>query len=315
MDHRPPSPDFDRDVATSTQRTSLLSAEGRLAQLVDARCDDWEAAERSDAADDRRFRRDGPSSLVEARLGIASSLFTAMRWKHEPTAQHCLRVALCCSGWAELMGLPDELRDDLELAALLHDVGKIGVLDSILGKPGTLNAARSGDHGLPLADGRADSARQLRLGSECSRRSATLARWFDGTRGGCDSRGDELPLGSRMLAIVDAFDSMTTDQVYRRAMSVQRAFDELYRCAGTQFDPDLVTVFSKLFEKDPLAMQQRASASGGWRTQSATRANGQWRRGDVQPSLGAGLGRDRCSSRSWSTTCTTRVIFVDASQR
>src|SRR5579863_4281380 len=80
------------------------------------------------------------NGLIQARLGIASSIFTALRWKHEPTAKHCLRVALTCSAWVHRIGLTPERRDEIEIAALLHDVGKIGVPDHILTKPERLTA-------------------------------------------------------------------------------------------------------------------------------------------------------------------------------
>src|SRR5689334_11263712 len=76
--------------------------------------------------------------LVEVRLGIASSLFAAIRHKHAPTAAHSLRVALGCSTWALAFGLDAQQRDELEVAALLHDIGKIGAPDRLLFKPGVL---------------------------------------------------------------------------------------------------------------------------------------------------------------------------------
>src|SRR5690349_11896330 len=78
------------------------------------------------------------SRLVEVRLGAASGLFAALRHKHPATAAHSLRVALNCSSWAFALGLEDQIRDELEVAALLHDIGKIGVPDRLLLKPGLL---------------------------------------------------------------------------------------------------------------------------------------------------------------------------------
>ncbi|HRX78947.1 MAG TPA: HD domain-containing protein, partial [Pirellulaceae bacterium] len=78
------------------------------------------------------------SQLVMARLGMASSLFIALRAKHAATSAHCLRVALGASSWAMAMNLPEEMRDDIEIASLLHDVGKIGVPDHVLMKPANL---------------------------------------------------------------------------------------------------------------------------------------------------------------------------------
>ena len=88
-------------------------------------------------ADERATEHE--SKLVQARLGMASGLHAALRAKHPPTASHSLRVALGCSSWATIMQLDEETRDMLEVAALLHDVGKIGVPDKILLKPGRLS--------------------------------------------------------------------------------------------------------------------------------------------------------------------------------
>jgi diguanylate cyclase (GGDEF)-like protein/PAS domain S-box-containing protein len=250
--------------------------------------------------------------LVEARLGIATSLFTALRWKHEPTAQHCLRVALNCSGWADFLSLPEDLHADLELAALLHDVGKIGVLDAILCKPGTLNPQEAS-----IMDCHWLMGEQILRGSCASENVLETIRyvrgWFDGTRGQCDKRGDELPLASRMLAVVDAFDSMTTDHVYRRAMSAQRALDELYRCAGTQFDPDLVVVFSKMFEQDPLAMQQRAAQR--WLSALCPDSvNGVWRRSEAPAPVGP-ASTESLFQQKLLDNMQDAVIFIDASRK
>ena len=249
------------------------------------------------------------STLVQARLGIGSSLYAALRWKHEPTAQHCLRVALCCSGWAEMMSLPSQLRDELELASLLHDVGKIGVLDSILAKPGKFSPQEAA-----IMDCQWLMGEQILRSCSASSGVIEIIRyargWFDGKRGDCDRAGDELPIGARMLAIVDAFDSMTTDHVFRRAMSVQRAFDELFRCAGTQFDPDLVTIFSKLFEKDPLAMQ--LIAGNRWLAElDPNMVQGQYRRGRIQAPLGPASAESLFQTKLLDTMHDA-VIFVDA---
>ena len=249
------------------------------------------------------------STLVQARLGIGSAIYAALRWKHEPTAQHCLRVALCCSGWAEMMSLPAQLRDELELAALLHDVGKIGVLDSILAKPGKFSPQEAA-----IMDCQWLMGEQILRSCASSSGVIEIIRyargWFDGKRGDCDRAGDELPVGSRMLAIVDAFDSMTTDHVFRRAMSVQRAFDELFRCAGTQFDPDLVTVFSKLFEKDPLAMQ--LIAGNRWLAElDPNIVQGQYRRNKIQAPIGPASSESIFHTKLLDAM-QDAVIFVDA---
>jgi diguanylate cyclase (GGDEF)-like protein/putative nucleotidyltransferase with HDIG domain/PAS domain S-box-containing protein len=189
------------------------------------------------------------NALIQVRLGLASSLYTALKWKHEPTAMHCLRVALTCSAWVHRIGLPPERRDEIEVAALLHDVGKIGVPEAILNKPGPLFAQE-----VAVIDGHWLVGLEI-LRSCCA--SKTLQdillytpAWFDGSKRGQGIIGENIPLGSRIVAIVDAFDSMTSEQIYRPALSRERAFQELYQWSGRQFDPRLVKSFCELHDSN-----------------------------------------------------------------
>lgn len=189
------------------------------------------------------------SQLVLARLGMASSLFIGLRAKHAPTAAHCLRVALGASSWTMATDLPEELRDDIEVASLLHDVGKLGVPDYVLSKPGKLNGEE-----LLLMERHRQIGCEILAGCCTSNNVLDIVQyipaWYDGTKHGFDRMGEDLPLGARVIAIVDAFDAMTTDHVYRRAMSRERAVAELFKCSGTQFDPDLVKRFCELMSQD-----------------------------------------------------------------
>ena len=199
---------------------------------------------------DAREEASYENQLALVRLGMATSLFYALRTKHAATAGHSLRVALFCSAWAQRMGLNQEECDRIEVAALLHDLGKIGIPDRILRKPGKLNA----DEQLVM-----DCCPQL--GTEilkgCTSDQELLnivlysSRWYDSRRHGDGPRGDALPLGSRMLAIADAFDAMTTDSVYRPAMSRERAIQELLDGSCTQFDPELAIEFNRMLEERP----------------------------------------------------------------
>lgn len=192
--------------------------------------------------------------LVQVRLGIASSLFAALQAKHAPTAHHSLRVALGCSAWATMLGLPEAERDELEVASLLHDVGKIGVPDGILLKPSPLTS-----------DEYHTIERHRQVGTEILRTSCSsqtvleivqyAGAWYDGSRECHELAGDELPLGSRIVAILDAYDAMTSDQVYRRALSRERALAELFEHAGTQFDPRLVQDFCSYVNADHVKLQ------------------------------------------------------------
>jgi diguanylate cyclase (GGDEF)-like protein/PAS domain S-box-containing protein len=177
--------------------------------------------------------------LVRARLGVFSGLFYALRAKHPPSAAHCLRVAMACSKWACSRQIPEADRDILEICALLHDIGKIGVPDSILQKPGRLD----GQEQLMMDMASGTASELLRAsGAELQ-----IVQIIEQTRIAFDSQDHHL--AARMVSIVDAFDSMTTEQVFRRALSRERAIEELCSHAGAQFDPNLVREYVELILK------------------------------------------------------------------
>lgn len=192
--------------------------------------------------------------LVQVRLGVAASLFAALRCKNAAVAGHSLRVALTCSAWALKMELPETERDAIEVAALLHDVGVIGAPDHILLKAGVLDD----DEATVMARSRRMSLDILR--HSCSSPQIlgiveSIAAWYDGSRQDFALSGTQIPLGARIIAIVEAFDSITTDHVYRPARSQERAMAELFECSGEQFDPELVQKFAEFRESDQTAVQ------------------------------------------------------------
>jgi diguanylate cyclase (GGDEF)-like protein/PAS domain S-box-containing protein len=198
------------------------------------------------------------NQLGLVRLGVAGNLFAALRARHIPTAQHSLRVALNCSAWAAMLGLSDVDRDELEVAALLHDIGKICIPDAVLLKPAKLTSEeylvieRHRQSGTELLAACCASTGVLQIVQYAS-------GWFDGSREGHDLRGEQLPLGARVVAIADAFDAMTCDQVYRRALSHERAVAELFEFAGTQFDPQLVEAFCNYVGTDQVKLHRRVA--------------------------------------------------------
>ncbi len=199
--------------------------------------------------------------LAQVRLGMASSLFIALRCKHGPTASHSLRVALGCAAWATALGLPKEEREAIEVAALLHDVGKIGVADRVLLKPGPLTQ----EEAVVM-----DRYRQMTveiLTACCAsplvlELAANSPAWYDGSRPISKLAGEDLPLGARLISIVNAFDAMTCGQIYRPALSHERAVKELFAFSGTQFDPRLVQCFAELREND--LEQLHRKMAGQW---------------------------------------------------
>jgi diguanylate cyclase (GGDEF)-like protein len=197
--------------------------------------------------------------LVQVRLGIANSLYTALKHKHSPTAEHSLRVALGCSSWALYAELDDETRDTVELAALMHDIGKIGVPDGVLLKPSRLTSeemvcvSQHHDMGLEILTNCCSNERVLNVVRYAGMR-------YDGQHNDLPDKGEDIPLEARMISIVDAFDSMTTDHVYRPAKSRESALSELFECAGKQFDPVLVKQFADVFSQNQDLLSSQVAA-------------------------------------------------------
>ena len=178
----------------------------------------------------------------EDKLSISTKLFEALSRKHSPTAAHCRRVAMAVSYWSKMRNDSEPLRRNLEMAALLHDIGKLVVPDRVLVKPSKLTE----EEHLLMEAARKSGLNLLR---ECDYSDALIDAvlnantWFDGSKKCSGKSGADLEMGSRMIAIADAFDSMTNDSVYRRAFSCDRATAELFQHSSTQFDPELVEEF------------------------------------------------------------------------
>jgi diguanylate cyclase (GGDEF)-like protein/PAS domain S-box-containing protein len=163
---------------------------------------------------------------------------------------------LGCSSWAAVIQLDEETRELLEVAALLHDVGKIGVPDRVLLKPGRLapeEVALMSRHAALTTEVLASSGAPQPL-IEIVHYSRA---WYNSNGRPQDRQGNDLPLAARMLSIVDAFDSMTTDQLYRPARSRERALAELFEFAGSQFDPDLVRQFQALYSQEQNLLSEK----------------------------------------------------------
>jgi diguanylate cyclase (GGDEF)-like protein/putative nucleotidyltransferase with HDIG domain/PAS domain S-box-containing protein len=245
----------DKPVAGPAETADPTQKVGQISHLLDSL--DAAAAE-SGLSASNQTSSPHENKLVHARLGIASGLFAALRAKHAPTAAHSIRVALGCSSWAAVLELSEDERDALEVAALLHDIGKIGVPDKLLLKPGRLQPEE-----MELM------ARHRAIGvdilASCGVPPHVLDvvrfanAWFDGSLPGQNRRGEELPTAARMLAIVDAYDSMTTDHVYRPAKPRDRALSELFQLGGTQFDSQLVRRFCELFAQDQNLLTEKVA--------------------------------------------------------
>ncbi len=170
------------------------------------------------------------------------ALVTALDAREHETLAHSQRVREYTSALARIIGLSGPQLIPVGRGALLHDVGKIGVPDSILLKPGKLTEAewvemkKHPRKGYEILQGIKflEPAAQIVL--------AHQERW-DGQGYPDGLSGEDIPLGSRLFAVVDTLDAMTSDRPYRKAMSFETAVREIHRCSGTQFDPGVVEAF------------------------------------------------------------------------
>jgi diguanylate cyclase (GGDEF)-like protein/putative nucleotidyltransferase with HDIG domain len=177
------------------------------------------------------------------------SLSAAVDARDPFTHMHSLRVSELAHRLALKLGFTEDEAEQIELAGLLHDIGKIGVPDRVLAKPGPLDPEE-----------RLIMMSHAELGANIVGRSPLLAglipmvrhhhEWFDG-RGYPDGLGGaDIPLSAAILGVADALETMTSNRVYRSALSVDRAIQELTNGSGSQFHPDVVAAMLALLDSD-----------------------------------------------------------------
>jgi putative two-component system response regulator len=178
-------------------------------------------------------------------LGAIEALVIALEAKDKYTAGHSRRVSEISLAVAKEMGLSKEEIEDLRWGSLLHDVGKIAVDQMIQNKPGNLTTEEY-EHIMVHAQVGAGIVKPV-VNSTVVGIVEHHHDHFDGKRSHQELYGKAIPLGARILAVADAFDAMTSDRPYRHALPAKESLAEIKRCSGSQFDPDIVKVFLKLF--------------------------------------------------------------------
>jgi putative two-component system response regulator len=244
------------DPSTATLPIILLTGRTTLEDVVeglDAGADDfvgkpYEMAELlARVRSVLRLRR--AMAEMEAAHGVVAALANAVEAKDVTTEHHCQRLAGYAHRLAEQIGLEGSDLQAVMYGALLHDVGKIGIAESILTKPG------------PLTDDEwVEMRRHPEIGEQIcrplssSRQFAPIVRHhherWDAAGYPDGLRGETIPIGARIVGLVDAFDAMVNDRPYRAAITLDDALAELRSLAGRQFDPGLVPVFIDLLGDD-----------------------------------------------------------------
>jgi PAS domain S-box-containing protein len=205
-----------------------------------------------------RELRSTVGAIEVAESEIVRRLSMAVEWRDDDTGQHIDRVSRFSSLLAQRAGLDPRMWEPIRLASPLHDAGKVAIPDGILLKPGKLTAQER-----TIMESHARLGYDLLRGSE----SATLnlaasIAWthhekYDGSGYPRGLVGDEIPIAGRIVAVVDVFDALTSDRVYRDAFTIEQALDMMRADRGTHFDPRLFDCFlearHEMKQSEPLA--------------------------------------------------------------
>ncbi len=196
------------------------------------------------AADDKMYKKK-LSNRQNNRQSIVQMLISALEPRDYLTDGHADRLRNLMLGFAVKIGLPEDCYDDLSLFARFHDIGKVGIPDHILYKNGPLTKEEE-----------REIQRHPEIGYRIAQSAPDLApisewilkhhEWWNGNGYPLGLAGESIPIECRILAIADAYDSLTNDRPYRKAIPRSAALDELQSHSGVQFDPQLVPLLSEV---------------------------------------------------------------------
>jgi putative nucleotidyltransferase with HDIG domain len=179
------------------------------------------------------------SSLTHVHSATLDALSMALDFRDQSTSGHSRRVADLTSGAASVMGIMDSALVQIEHGALLHDIGKLRIPDSILWKPAKLTDEEWKTMRLHPQYG-FEFLNNIEFLKGAAEIVYSHHEKFDGTGYPRKLRGDQIPFGARVFAIVDSVDAMIYKRPYNQPMKFREAAEEVRRCTGTQFDPALV---------------------------------------------------------------------------
>lgn len=194
------------------------------------------------------------AQLYEAReqalLDTITALAHAIEAKDTYTINHCENITDRAVALAQALSLPRQEVENIRLGSILHDVGKIGIPDAILNKPSKLT-----DEEYETIKQHAQIGARIVQSVGALQGVVPIVRHhqerYDGQGYPDGLVGEEVPIGARIIAIVDAYGAMTEDRVYRKALGHEKALNELRRNAGTQFDPYVVNTFIRILKEQP----------------------------------------------------------------
>lgn len=199
-------------------------------------------------ADDNMYR-EKMLHRQSASSAVVKTLMDALAARDFITEGNADRLQRLVESMANRIGISNKNIDDLRLLAKFHDVGKMGIPDRVLFKPGPLTPEETGI-----------MRQHCEIGYHISQSASVLMdigewihkhhEWWNGKGYPLGLKGEDIPLECRILSIADAYDAMTSDRPYRSALTHEEAVEEIKRCAGTQFDPNLVPYFLEILETE-----------------------------------------------------------------
>lgn len=225
----------------------------RVRNLIETRVLHLELRENNEILEDRVKER--TAALEEARLQVLLRLARAAEYRDDDTGQHTRRVGRSAARIARALGLSESEVSSIRIAAPLHDVGKIGVPDSILLNTKRLSEAEFEVMKTHCVIGakllRSDDVPLLDLAAEIA--LSHHERW-DGAGYPHGLVGADIPLPGRIVAVADAFDALTHSRPYKEAWSFDEAMTEITDLAGVAYDPDVVDAFEAVMRSERSAV-------------------------------------------------------------
>jgi HD-GYP domain-containing protein (c-di-GMP phosphodiesterase class II) len=192
--------------------------------------------------------------IFQLRNATVFALNEMLDLKDIDTGLHSTRLAEWAVRLGEMMEISETHLRDLEVGAILHDIGKNGVRESVLNKPGALNVEerleveKHSEYGWAILKAIPGFQRTSLLVLHHHER-------IDGNGYPSKLKGSDIPLGSRVISIIDSFDAMVSDRPYRKGLTVEEALKRLVVSSGSQFDANIVRIFRKIVEDDPRAVR------------------------------------------------------------
>jgi HD-GYP domain-containing protein (c-di-GMP phosphodiesterase class II) len=204
--------------------------------------------------------RELEGQVRDLRSALVCSFNQLLDLRDLNTGVHSTRLAEWGLRVARDLGVPEDDMADLEMGALLHDIGKIGVPDNVLNKPGRLTAEeyevvkRHPEFGWT-------AIRNLPGLEQTSLYVLHHHENFDGTGYPARLKGSETPIGARIVSVIDAFDAMVSSRPYRAGLPLEEAIRRLHQSSGTQFDPDVVKSFVRFAQSEMPAVLEAVGVS------------------------------------------------------